>query len=111
MLGLEPNIRVYVRTGFTDGRLGFEGLRGIALKFVKLNPRNGHLFVFCNKRANRVKLLWYHDGGFYVAAKRMDRGGLDWPRTDAGAAQMNMRQLEALLKGVEFTRPNGGVRR
>jgi transposase len=111
MLGLDPKMRVYVRTGFTDGRLGFEGLRGIALKVVGLNPRNGHLFVFCNASRNRAKFLWYHDGGFYVASKRMDRGTLDWPRTDAGAAQMNMRQLEALLKGVEFTRPNGGVRK
>ena len=111
MLGLDANMRVYVRTGFTDGRLGFEGLRGIALKVVKLNPRNGHLFVFCNARATRVKLLWYHEGGFYIASKRMDRGTIDWPKSDKGAAQMNTRQLEALLRGAEFTRQNGGVPR
>jgi transposase len=68
------------------------------------NARGGHLFAFCNGRANRVKLLWYHEGGMYLAAKRMDRGALQWPRTEAGAARMSTAQLLLLLKGVEFRR-------
>ncbi len=60
--------------------------------------RSGHLFVFCNRRANRVKLLWYHDGGFYIAAKRMDRGTVDWPRNNTGAARMS-RAIAGVAQG------------
>jgi transposase len=108
LLGLTTSIHITVCTGFTDGRLGCEGLRGIVTKSLRQDPRSGRLFVFCNKRVNRVKFLWYHDGGFYIAAKRPDRGSIDWPRNAAGAARMSAAQLMALLKGVEFTRPNKG---
>jgi transposase len=106
MFGLSSQTRVYLRTGFTDGRLGYEGLRGLVAKALREDARGGHLFVFCNKRANRVKLLWYHEGGFYIAAKRLDRGIVDWPRTEAGASRMSTTQLLILLKGVEFMRAN-----
>lgn len=62
-------------------------------------------FALCNRRATRIKLLWYHEGGFYVAAKRLDRGSIDWPRDEGGAARMSATQLETLLKGVEFRKP------
>jgi transposase len=96
MFGLTNQTRVFLRTGVTDGRLGYEGLRGLVSKVIREDARAGHLFVFCNRRANRVKLLWYYDGGFYVAAKRLDRGVKDWPRTEAGAARMSTAQLVVL---------------
>jgi transposase len=112
MFGITSETRVFLRTGITDGRLGVEGLRGLVSTVLQENARGGHLFVFCNARANRVKLLWYHEGGMYVAAKRMDRCTIDWPRNDVGAARMNATQLQMLLKGVEF-RPHtdGGAPR
>jgi transposase len=108
MLGITDEMRVFSKTGTTDGRLGYEGLRGLVSKVICEDARGGHLFVFCNRRANRVKLLWYHDGGFYVAAKRLDRGALDWPRNEAGAARMSAAQLQELLKGADFRPQNGG---
>ena len=102
MLGITSETRVFLKTGFIDGRLGIEGLRGLVSSAIHENARGGHLFVFCNRRANRVKLLWHHEGGFYIAAKRMDRGTVDWPRNDTGAARMSTTQLQTLLKGVEF---------
>jgi len=101
-----------LKTGIIDGRLGIEGLRGLVTSAIHENARGGHLFVFCNRRANRVKLLWHHEGGFYIAATRMDRGTIDWPRNDTVAARMSATQLQALLKGVEFRSQsnNGGPR-
>ena len=112
MLGITSETRVFLKTGFIDGRLGIEGLRGLVTSAIHENARGGHMFVFCNRRANRVKLLWHHEGGFYIAAKRMDRGTIDWPRNDTGAARMSATQLQTLLKGVEFRPPpnNGGPR-
>lgn len=108
MFGITSETRVYLKTGITDGRLGIEGLRGMVSKVLQQEARGGHLFVFCNRRANRVKLLWFHSGGFYIAAKRLDRSTIDWPRTEAGAARMTLTQLEILLQGVEFKRPDEG---
>src|SRR5258708_40002445 len=102
MLGITSETRVFLKTGFIDGRLGIEGLRGLVSNALHENARGGHLFVFCNRRANRVKLLWHHEGGYYIAAKRMDRGAVDWPRNDAGAARLSVTHLPALLQGAGF---------
>ena|ERR1700754_1244890 len=102
MFGITNDTRVFLRTGVTDGRLGIEALRGVVRSVLHEDARGGHLFVFCNGRANRAKLLWYHEGGMYLASKRMDRNVIAWPRNEAGAARMSIAQLQILLKGVEF---------
>jgi transposase len=76
------------------------------VKVIEQEPRSGFLFAFCNGRRNRLKLLWYHDGGYFIAAKRLEHGTFAFPRDGAGAARMSTAQLLALLKGVEFKRPN-----
>lgn len=48
MLGITSEIRVFLKTGTTDGRLGYEGLRGLVSKAIREDARGGHLFVFCN---------------------------------------------------------------
>jgi transposase len=101
MFGITSETRVFLKTGYIDGRLGYEGLRGLVSKVLNADVQSG-LFAFCNRRANRIKLLWYHEGGYYIAAKRMDRGTVRWPRDEAGAARMSTAQLELLLRGVEF---------
>ncbi len=111
MFGITSETRVYLRVGTTDGRLGFEGLRGLVVKVIQQEPQSGFLFAFCNGRRNRIKLLWYHDGGYLIAAKRLERGTFDFPRDGARAARLSTAQLHALLKGVEFRRPTGGYRR
>lgn len=105
MFGITQHTRVFIRTGATDGRLGFEGLKALTVKAIGEDPMSGHLFVFCNGARNRMKLLWWHQGGYYIATKRMRRGGFDFPKDPKGAARMNLQQLDALLKGVDFTRP------
>jgi hypothetical protein len=58
-------------------------------------------------KATKVPLVWYHDGGFYVAAKGLDRGTLDWPRNEA-ATRMSAAQLQEPLEGADFRPQNGG---
>jgi transposase len=112
MLGITSETRAFLKTEFVDGRLSIEGLWGLVRRAIHENARGGHLFVFCNRRANRVKLLRYHEGGFHIVAKRMDRSTVDRPRNDTGAARMSATQLQTLLKGVEFRPPpnNNGPR-
>ena len=111
MFGLTNETRVYLRAGVTDGRLSYEGLRALVSTVIEQDVRAGHLFAFCNRRKNRVKLLWHHAGGLYIAAKRLDCGTVQWPRDAAAAVCMSAGQLQGLLQGVEFKHPNERVAR
>jgi len=111
VFGLTNQTRVYLRSGITDGRLGYDGLRALTVQTLKADPQAGHLFCFCNRARNRVKFLWYDGTGFFIAAKRLPRGTFDFPKTPDAVAEMSPAQLQILLRGVEFTRPNGGYRR
>jgi transposase len=61
MIGFGSATRVYLAAGATDMREGFDGLFGIARDGLGIDPLSGHLFVFCNGRRNRLKVL-YWDG-------------------------------------------------
>ena len=104
MLGLTPHTRVFLRTGATDGRFGADALKGVVVKVLREDPHGRHLFCFCNKACNRIKLLWHDGSGFWVAGKRMPRGTYDFPKNGSAAMRMSMAQLEVLVKGVQFTR-------
>jgi transposase len=108
MFGITPETRVYLKTGVTDGRLGFEGLRGLVSKVIEQDLRAGHLFAFCNRRENRVRLLWHHAGGLYLVTKRFDRGTVNWPRDAAAVVSLSAGQLQTLLNGVQW-RPAEGA--
>lgn len=99
MFGLHTGTRVFLKTGVTDGRVGIDTLRNLVVKTLRQETCNG-IFAFCNRRCNRIKLLWYHDGGYYLAVKRLDRGTVDWPRSADQVQQMSAAQLMLLIKGV-----------
>jgi len=105
VFGITSHTRVFIRCGITDGRLGWEGLKAITVKVVQVDPMTGHLFVFCNRARNRMKILWWDGTGFYLAAKRMRRGHFDFPQSPNAVSRMSLQQLDILLKGVEFTDP------
>lgn len=51
----------------------------------------GHLFVFCNAARNRLRLMWWHNGGFYIATKGMHKGGgFEFPRTPNVISKMTL---------------------
>jgi|SRR6185312_3609011 len=104
MFGITGHTRVYIRTGATDGRLGFEGLKALTVNVIREDPMCRHLMVFCNAPRNRIKLLWWDGAGFYIATKRMRRGGFDFPKDPGAVAKMSLQQLELLLKGADLIR-------
>lgn len=112
MLGLTRETRVFLKTGVTDLRLSFEGLRNLVVNVIRQDPTTpGQVFVFCNRGKNRVKCLYFDGSGLWVCAKRIERGTLDWPKNEAGVAQMNGAQLRLLLEGFELRSRRGWYRR
>lgn len=110
MIGLGEQTRVFLRTGVTDGRLGIEGLRGLVSSVLRQEVLSGHLFVFCNRRRNRICCLHWDGSGFWVASKRVERGTFEWPQDEAAITQMSLSQLRWLLEGIELRSRRGWQR-
>lgn len=84
-------------------RKGFNGLFALAEHQLKQDPLSGHLFVFCNRGRNRVKILFWDGSGLWVCAKRLERGRFSWPTNQRESKAMSLQQLGMLLDGLEWT--------
>jgi transposase len=105
MIPLGPATRVYLATGATDLRKGFEGLSGLVRHQLKEDPLSGHLFVFANRGRNRIKLLYWDGSGLWVCAKRLEKGCFSWPRSTAAEAvglRILGEELTLLLGGIDL---------
>jgi transposase len=106
MIGLAPDTRVWLASGPTDMRRGFDGLSLLVQETLKRDPHCGHLFVFRGKRGGLVKILWHDGQGMCLFAKRLDRGRFVWPRTEGEAVTISAAQLGYLLEGIDWRLPD-----
>jgi transposase len=106
-----PDSRVFLRTGVTDLRLGFEGLRLLVINTIKQQPTSGNVFVFCNRARTRARCMFWDGSGLWVATKRLEAGTLDWPKNGSDVAEVNSKQLQLLLEGFELRSRKGWYRR
>jgi transposase len=74
MLGLGAATRIFVATGTTDMRLSFNGLYALVAGKLQQDPQSGHLFLFANRRRDRMKILFYDEFSLWVCARRMEKG-------------------------------------
>ena len=100
MFSLSSATRVFLLPGVTDMRKGFEGLRSLAEHRLNQDPLSGHLFVFCNRHCNRLKVLFWDGTGLWVCAKRLEGGRLDWPSEGESVREYTIQQLTLLLDGI-----------
>ena len=110
MIPLSPATRIYLASGVTDLRKSFEGLSDLVTHHFQEDPLSGHLYVFTNRRKNRIKLLYFDGTGIWVCAKRlMGQGCFAWPKTDEpGALRIVAEELTLLLTvlGAEIHLPS-----
>jgi transposase len=103
MLTLSPAVRIYLATGATDLRRSIDGLSGLVRERLALDALSGHLFLFRNRRGDRLKVLVWDRSGFWVLYKRLERGTFAWPREDgSGTVEMRSADLALLLAGVDI---------
>lgn len=107
--------RIFLVAGSTDLRKSFNGLAGIVRERLQADPMSRHLFAFCNRSRNRLKVLVADESGMWVLGKRLDRGTFAWPaaKTDAVRIEYREEQLALLLSGfdVDGLRPRRWRRR
>lgn len=102
MLGLESGVDVFVVCGVTDMRKSYDGLSAIVEQELGLNSLGGALFVFCNRRRDRLKILHWDGSGLCVFAKRLEKGTFSWPENTERFLEYDDLRLRCLLQGVDF---------
>jgi transposase len=110
MFSLSEQTRVFVKPGVTDGRLGAHGLTGLVAQMDGQDVFSGSLYVFCNKRRNKVSCLVWDGSGIWLARKYLERGTFEFPRDAAAVSQMSLAQLRMLLEGFELKSRRGWQR-
>ena len=104
MLTISPAVRIYLATGATDLRRSVDGLAVLVREQFGLDPLSGHLFVFRNRRGDRLKILVWDRSGFWVLYKRLEQGTFAWPAdTDVVSVTITSSDLLVLLSGVDVT--------
>jgi len=102
VFGIGRATRIYLAPGATDMRKGYEGLYGLVRDRLQCEPLSGHVFLFCNARRNRLKLIYWDGSGLWVCAKRLQRGCFHWPQVSPG-------EVKVSLTPEEFTMLIGGM--
>ena len=104
MLSLPPGIQIYMAIEPVDLRKGFDGLSAAVEAVFDRSVLDGHLFLFLNRRRDRIKILWWDRDGLAVFYKRLERGSYEVPRHAADTKQLRLdaTQLSLLLSGVEL---------
>jgi transposase len=100
MLALTAATRIYLYLRPCDMRKSFDGLCGLVRSELGADPLSGSLFVFCNRRRNMVKLLYWDRDGFALWYKRLERGSFRLPAVASGDGRIDRCQLNLLLEGV-----------
>lgn len=103
MLGMGAATRIFVATGATDMRLGFNGLYALVDGQLKQDPQSGHLFLFSNKRRDRMKILFFDNFSLWVCARRMEKGRLHWPASEDGRVQLTREEFALLIGGIDLS--------
>ena len=111
MLSFHAHLKVFVATAPCDLRMSFNGLWAAVQQRLGEDPKSGALFVFGNRRRNRIKLLYFDGTGVCVLAKRLEEGTFRWPQSAAdpdAKIRLAPQALQLLLDGVEL---KAGARR
>lgn len=110
MIPIPQGVRVWLATGHTDMRKGFDGLALSVQEVLKRDPHGGNLFVFRGRRGDLIKVLWHDGQGACLFAKRLEKGRFIWPQINANGpadatVPLTPAQLGYLLEGIDWRLP------
>jgi len=98
--------KVYLARGVTDMRKSIDGLSALVVDVLEDDPLSSHLFVFCNRQRDKIKILYWHHNGFWLFYRRLEKQRFCWPKVDEDAVSIEIshRALDWLLDGMDITR-------
>lgn len=101
---LQPE-RVMIACGYTDLRCGIDGLAALVQEKYRLDPFADMLFLFCGRRTDRIKGLYWDGDGFLMLYKRLENGNFQWPRSQEEARALSPQQYRWLMEGLKVDQP------
>ena len=96
---------IYIATGYTDLRRGIDGLVSIVQQVFQLDPFEDSIFLFCGRKPNRIKALYWDKNGFVILYKRLEEGKFQWPRSQSEVRDLTKQQLRWLMEGLSIDQP------
>jgi transposase len=97
--------KIYIACGYTDMRKAIDGLAAIVQQNFQMNPFQKSLFLFCGKRRDRMKALYWEEDGFVLLYKRLESGRFQWPMSAEAVRSLTPQEFRWLLEGLSIDQP------
>jgi transposase len=106
MLSLPPSVKLWYCPDPVDMRLGFDGLYALVVNRLKADPLSGHLFIFRNRAADRLKVLYWDGHGLCLWCQRLEAGRYHFPEPPAAGASIELTggAFQMILDGIDLSR-------
>lgn len=104
MMRPHESVAVYLCCEVVDLRKSIDGLAAWVEQELALDPFSAQLFVFCNRKRDKIKVLYWERSGFVLWYKRLEKERFPWPRGAEPVMQLTGRELNWLLDGIDFFR-------
>jgi transposase len=95
----------YVACGYTDLRCGIDGLAAIIIQQYGKSLNEDSLFLFCGRRTDRIKALYWCGDGYILLYKRLSNGRFQWPRSEKDLRKLDVRTFRWLMEGISIEQP------
>ena len=102
MFNLAQVQKIYIAVGYSDLRRGIDGFASIIQNTFHMNPQTNALFLFCGRRSDRIKALYWDTDGYILLYKRLEGGRYQWPRTERELKELTMQQFRWLMEGLNI---------
>ena len=103
MWSLPPSVKIFLASRPVDMRLSFDRLEALVRDVLVEDPYSGHLFVFRNRRGDRVKILYWDRSGFCIWYKLLEQGTFRLPKSTEASIEMEAAELSLLLEGIDLS--------
>jgi transposase len=106
MLNFPPAVKLWYCASPVDMRLGFDGLFNLVTNRLQGDPLSGHLFIFRNKSADRLKVLYWGGHGLCLWCQRLEAGRYHFPEApaDAQSIELTAGAFQMILDGIDLSR-------
>ena len=94
--------KIYIAVGYSDLRRGIDGFASIIQNTFHTNPQPNALFIFCGRRSDRIKALYWDTDGYILLYKRLEGGRYQWPRTADELKELTPQQFRWLMEGLSI---------
>jgi transposase len=106
VLSLPPSVKLWYCPDPVDMRMGFDGLYNLVVNRLKADPLSGHLFIFRNRHADRLKVLYWGGHGLCLWCQRLEAGRYHFPEPspDSASVELTAGAFQMILDGIDLSR-------